>query len=121
VVLADDGPVYRAGMVRALDAHPRFDLVAVVEDGEAAVEAAILHAPDLAVLDLRMPGMDGIDACGCILAHVPRLPTRCVVLSAMEDEAVVGRAQAAGAVAYLFKSTSRTELCRALLRAGSTA
>lgn len=118
LVLADDSAVYRAGMVRAIRAHPELELVAEVESGEQAIATIIEREPDVALLDLRMPGMDGIEVCQRLRECDPQPRTRCLLLSAYVSPEVVRRAFEAGASGFLSKSASRREICAEALRVG---
>lgn len=108
VVVGDDHPIYRDGIVRALDTGDRTSVVAAVGDGYAALEAIREHLPDVALLDYKMPGLDGI-----AIAHAvtrDRLSTRVLLLSATTDGAVVYRAIQDGAAGYLSKEADRDEI-----------
>jgi DNA-binding NarL/FixJ family response regulator len=116
VVLADDHPVYRDGLAMMLRATGDIDVVAVAADGLEAVDAAGQHAPDVVVMDLRMPGLDGIEATRRILARSPR--TGVLVLTMYEDDDSVFAAMRAGARGYLLKGANRQEIVRAVASIG---
>ncbi len=118
VVLADDSDVYRDGMARAIRAHEGLDLVGEVDGGEAALAAIIELEPDVALLDLRMPGLDGLEVCQRVRAAEPLPTTRVMLLSAYVDDAVVERALEVGAAAYLSKAASRRDICAEAIRVG---
>ncbi len=105
VIVADDHPLYRDGIARALAAGGEFDVVAEAGDGAAALKAIRELEPDVAVLDVRMPGMDGIEVLAALVRHGPRVPV--VLLSAFEDAALARAGIEAGAAAYLAKSADR--------------
>jgi two-component system nitrate/nitrite response regulator NarL len=109
VLVADDHPLFRDAIVRAVRERPDFELVAEAADGRTALQAIREQRPDVAVLDLRMPDLDGLQ----IAAALRRdgVPTRVVLLSAFLDGAMVYRAVAAGAAAYLTKEADRGEVC----------
>jgi two-component system nitrate/nitrite response regulator NarL len=109
VLVADDHPLFRDAIVRAVRERPDFELVAEAADGRTALQAIREQRPDVAVLDLRMPELDGLQ----IAAALRRdgVPTRVVLLSAFLDGAMVYRAVAAGAAAYLTKEADRGEVC----------
>jgi two-component system, NarL family, nitrate/nitrite response regulator NarL len=113
LVLADDHPVYRSGLVDAIAQRPEFALVAACAGGREAHDAILAHRPDAALLDVRMPDLDGIAILEAIRAA--GATTRVLFLSAYEDGALVHRALSAGASGYLSKDTDRDEICDALL------
>jgi two-component system nitrate/nitrite response regulator NarL len=113
VVVGDDHPVYRDGVVRALANSGRTEVVAAVGDGQGALEAIRQHEPDVALLDYKMPGLDGI-----AIAHAvarDHLPTRVLLLSASTEGAVVYRAIQDGAAGYLSKESDRDDIVAAVM------
>ena len=109
VFVADDHPVFRDGLIRALRSRPEFELVGESSDGRGALEALRELQPDVALLDVKMPGLDGPS-----IAHAlrrDRLPTRVVLISAHAPSELVYRAISLGAAAYLSKEASREEIC----------
>lgn len=109
VLVADDHPVFRDGLVRALRTRSEFEVVAEVGDGRAALDEIRRSAPEVALLDVKMPGIDGLR-----LAHAiarDKLPTRVVLVSAHATPEVVYRAISLGAAAYVSKEASREEIC----------
>ena len=108
VLLAEDHPVVRNGLVELLGSEPDIEIVAAVGDGAAAVAALGDHDPDIVLLDLTMPEMDGIEATRIVLEHRP--DTRVVILTASADREQMLRAVDAGALGYLLKDASPTEL-----------
>ncbi len=112
VVLIDDTPDIRLLLRVALEANGQFNVVGDASDGQRGVEVARRERPDLVVVDLAMPVMDGIET----LAHIRReLPdTRAVVLSAFDSERMAERAAAAGADAYLQKGISANRIVSAI-------
>ena len=117
VLIADDHPLVRDGLVRALTDDGRFAVVGEADDGHRAVALAEQLTPDLTVLDVRMRGLDGIQAMTEITEQRP--DARVVLLSAFDDEVVVKTALAKGAAGYLTKETDRDVLCDALARAAA--
>lgn len=113
VFVADDHPVYREGIVRAVKERPDLDLVGEAGDGREALEAIKRLRPDVALLDIRMPGFDGIQ----VLAALRRdsLPTRVVFVSAFMEAELAYRTVAEGAKGYLSKAAARTEICDAVV------
>ncbi|GLZ51930.1 putative nitrate/nitrite response transcriptional regulatory protein NarL [Actinomycetospora sp. NBRC 106378] len=112
VVVADDHEMYRDGVVRALTGSGWIDVVGEADDGEAALAAIVEHRPDVALVDHRMPGLDGTE----IVRRAARdgLATRIVVLSAFTDATLVYGAIEEGAAGYLPKETRRRELVEAV-------
>lgn len=112
ILLADDHTVMRSGMRLLLEQQPDFDVVAEAENGREAVELASKHHPEIAVLDVGMPQLNGIEATQQITANEPR--TQVVILSMHSDEAYVLRALKAGARAYILKNSTEADLIRAV-------
>jgi two-component system nitrate/nitrite response regulator NarL len=112
VLVADDHPVYREGVSRAVKSRPEFELVGEANNGRQALEMIRDLSPDVAVLDVQMPELQGSD----VLHAVKRdgLTTRIVLLSAHVDSDTVYRAVASGAGAYLSKESSRERICDAV-------
>ncbi len=115
VFVADDHPIYREGLVGALKRRPEIEVVGEASEGRDALEQIRELAPEVAVLDLAMPGLTGFE----ILNAIRRdgLPTRVVVLSASTDSDAVFKAVAEGALAYVPKESSRDDVCEAILAA----
>jgi two-component system nitrate/nitrite response regulator NarL len=113
VVVGDDHPMYREGVVRAMRDSGRIEIVAEVGDGRSALTAIREHRPAVALLDYRMPELDGL----AVVAAVARdgLPTHVLLLSATEDPATVYEALAAGAAGYLTKESDRDEIVAAVI------
>lgn len=110
LLIVDDNDAYRAGMVRAADAHAGIDLVAEADGGMAALDAIARHQPDVALVDLRMPSVDGLEVCRGALAMNPSVETRVVILSAATETGLREEALEAGAVAFLTKDLPRKEI-----------
>jgi two-component system, NarL family, nitrate/nitrite response regulator NarL len=115
VVVADDHPLFRAGMVRALEEDPRFAVVGEAADGPTAEALIVERAPALAVIDLRMPGRDGLELLARLRHHEP--PVAIVLLSSYTDPPLVHSAMDAGAAAYVAKDSDREEILTVLLDA----
>lgn len=113
VVVGDDHPVYRDGVVRALDNSGRTQVVAAVGDGHAALDAIRLHTPDVALLDYKMPGVDGIGVAHAVARD--HLKTRVLLLSATTEGSLVYRAIQDGAAGYLSKESDRDEIVAAVV------
>lgn len=120
ILIADDHPVVRAGLRGLLDSVADFQVVAEAADGLAAVAQAQAHQPDVALLDLRMPGLDGTGAAVQIRAACPG--TQVLILSTYEADRDIQAALRAGARGYLLKDTPPDDLFRAIraVAAGQT-
>ena len=112
VVVADDHPVFRDGLHMTLDDEPDIDVVAAVADGDAAVAAAASGAADVVLMDLRMPGVGGIEATTRIAADNPS--TSVIVLTMSDDDDSVFAALRAGARGYLLKEADADDILRAV-------
>jgi DNA-binding NarL/FixJ family response regulator len=113
VLLADDHAMLRSGMRAIFDTQPDLDCVAEVADGRAAVAEVARLRPDVAVLDIRMPKLDGLAATEQILAD-PGNRTKIVVLTTYDSDEYVYRALRAGASGFLLKSLPPEELISAI-------
>ncbi|WP_460625012.1 response regulator transcription factor [Kitasatospora kifunensis] len=115
VVVADDHPIFREGIARGLQLSGEITVLAEAEDGEAALGAIREHSPDVALLDYRLPKLDGIAVVHAVVRD--QLPTRALLLSATTDSAVVFRAIQEGAAGFLAKEAKRSEIVQAVLKA----
>lgn len=120
LLLADDHTLVRAGLRALLDGMDNVATVIEAENGEQAVALALDHAPDIALLDITMPGLNGLQAAERIRAKVPH--TRVIILSMHAAEEYVNRALAIGVSGYLLKDAATLELQAALdaVAAGQT-
>ena len=114
IMVADDHPIVRDGIVSLVAAEKDLQLVAQAADGVKAVELLKKHLPDVLLLDLRMPGGDGLEVIEQI--QKLRLPTRVIVLTTFENEQDIHQALKSGARGYLLKDTPRPELLTAIHR-----
>lgn len=112
ILLADDHTVVRRGLRLLLEGQPEFSVVAEAADGKQAVDAAEAAKPDVVVLDIAMPNLNGIEAAQRILSVAPA--TAIVVLSMHADEGYVLRALKAGAKGYLLKDSAEGDLIEAI-------
>jgi len=112
-VVADDHPLYREGVVRALTASGRVDVVAEAEEGRAALAEIERLSPDVALLDYKLPGLDGVAIVHAVARD--RLPTRVLLLSAFTDSGLVYEALQTGAAGYLPKEARREQIVDAVL------
>ncbi len=121
VLIADDHPVVRDGLRSILETAPDLSLVGEARDGLEAVRLASELSPDVVLMDLRMPGMGGIEAIEQIKARDPRVSI--VILTTYDDDEFIVRGLRAGARGYLLKDTGREALFNAIrgARAGELA
>jgi two-component system response regulator NreC len=112
ILLADDHNVMRRGLKLLLESQPEFTVVAEAADGRQAVEQAEATSPDVAVLDIAMPNLNGIEAAQRIISQRPH--TAVVILSMHSDEGYVLRALKAGAKGYLLKDSAEGDLIEAI-------
>jgi len=112
VLCADDHPLILDGVARLLEREPDMSLVAEASDGLEAVKAFQEHRPDVVLMDLQMPRLNGTDAICRIRELSPR--ARCVVLTTYSGDVQASRAFKAGAVGYLLKTMLRKELIRTI-------
>jgi DNA-binding NarL/FixJ family response regulator len=112
VLLADDHTIVRQGVRMCLEALGDIDVVAEAEDGQTAVQLALQLRPDVAVVDLTMPRLNGVDAIRQIKRDAPEVEV--VVLSVHDSEAYVVQALRAGAAGYVLKRNAATELVAAI-------
>jgi len=112
VLLADDHPVVRRGLAALLGTLEEFVVVGEAEDGEAAVRETQLTRPDVVLMDVRMPGVDGVEATRRIRKAVPE--TAVLVLTMYEDDATVFTAMQAGAQGYLLKGAEQDDIADAI-------
>jgi len=112
VLLADDHPVYRLGLRALLDSVDGYQVVGEAEDGAAAVRAACDLLPDVVVMDLQMPEMDGIEATRRITVEAPTVAV--LVLSYSDEDESVLEAMRAGARGYVLKEAGRDAILRAI-------
>jgi two-component system nitrate/nitrite response regulator NarL len=113
VVVADDHPVYRSGVVRALKESGTVRVVAEATDGRAALAAIREHQPAVALLDYKMPELDGLDVVNAVTRD--GLPTHIILLTAFDDAPLVYKALAAGASGYLTKESDSDEIVAAIV------
>ena len=116
VLIADDHPVVRTKLQGMLDGKPEFEVLGEAENGEAAVELAGRLSPEVVLMDLRMPGMDGgVAATARIRKEAPK--TNVLVLTTSDSGADILRAVEAGATGYVLKDAPREQLYGAILAA----
>jgi DNA-binding NarL/FixJ family response regulator len=117
VLVADDHAGYRDGVARLIDAHPGLTVVGVAAEGAQALELIADLQPDVALLDVRMPGHSGIEVCR-LLHESGRAPaTRILLITGTPDPVLSARAAEAGAIGLIGKETSPRLICEQLLAA----
>jgi DNA-binding NarL/FixJ family response regulator/DNA-binding SARP family transcriptional activator len=114
VMLVDDHPMWRVGVRALLDRDDRTTVVGEAENGPSAVETALALRPDVILMDLHLPGIDGAEATRQITAQLPSC--RILMLSASGEETDVATAVSAGAVGYLLKSGTASDVVDAVVR-----
>jgi len=116
VLVVDDHAVIRDGIAAILEPHDDLLVVGEAEDGDSAVRLAVELRPDVVLMDLRMPGVDGTEATTRITALSPA--PRVLVLTTYDSDGDITRAMAAGAIGYVLKDIRRGALLEAIRRAG---
>jgi DNA-binding NarL/FixJ family response regulator len=117
VLLVDDEELVRSGLRLILSTEPDLDVVAEAADGEQALAMAELHQPDVVMLDIRMPGLDGIEVARRLAASGS--PARVVVLTTFDNDEYVYGALQAGASGFLLKDAPATQLVSAIRAAAA--
>ncbi|HKE78514.1 MAG TPA: response regulator [Solirubrobacteraceae bacterium] len=112
VLVVDDSPVFRRGMGRAVQGHAGLELIGEAEGGHAALEAIERLRPDVVLLDLRMPDLDGFG----VLERMRESESRVLIVSASLDDEIERAVRAAGAAGCVSKDSPRAEICAAALR-----
>lgn len=112
MLLVDDHPVVRRGLAALLGTLEDFEVVGEAADGESAVREAQLTKPDVVLMDVRMPGMDGVEATRRIRKAVPEVAV--LVLTMYNEDATVFTAMQAGAQGYLLKGAEQDEITDAI-------
>ena len=113
VLVADDHPLYREGVVRALSASGQVEIVAEVADGREALERIQEHRPDVALLDYKLPDLDGVAVTNAVIRD--KLPTRVLLVSAFTDSGIVYQALETGAAGFVSKEARREQIVDAVL------
>jgi DNA-binding NarL/FixJ family response regulator len=116
VLVVDDSPVFRRGMARAVQIHAGLELAGEAGSGAAALGAIARLAPDVVLMDLRMPDLDGLTVLERLRETEPRPSCRVLIVSASLDEEIERAATVAGAAGCVGKELSRADICAAALR-----
>ena len=112
VLLADDQSIVREGISSLLLLQPDIEVVGEAENGKVAIEQCLLLQPDVVLMDIRMPVMDGIAAIKTLTKQAPEI--KILVLTTFDDDRYISQAIAFGAQGYLLKDTPSTELSQAI-------
>jgi two-component system response regulator DevR len=112
IVIADDHAVVRMGLKALLSQQVDLHVVGEASTGEEAIQQATLHRPDLVIMDIRMPGLSGIDACRKITKQLPDI--RVILLTSYAEDELLFAAIRAGAVGYVLKRLGTTDLIHAI-------
>lgn len=113
VVVADDHPVFQAGLRTLVEETPSLSLAGAANDGEEAVAVCAAVRPDVVLMDIRMPGVSGVEATRRIVAAAPR--TAVLMLTMLEDDTSLFAAMRAGARGYVLKGAAGEDIVRAVL------
>ena len=112
VLLVDDQSIVREGLASLLQTKPDLEIVGEAENGRVAVERSLALKPDIVLMDIRMPVMDGIAAIRVLSQEAPKI--KVLVLTTFDDDDYVAQAMACGAKGYLLKDTPSEELAQAI-------
>lgn len=116
ILIVDDHEVVRLGLRALLDRHPDFSVVDEAGTAREALQKALLHRPDVVVMDIRLPGRSGIDACRDIASQLP--DTRVIMLTSYAEDELLFDAIEAGACGYVLKQIGSDDLIRAIEAVG---
>ncbi len=116
ILIVDDHEVVRLGLRALLDRHPDFTVVDEASTAREALQKALLHRPDVVVMDIRLPGRSGIDGCRDIVSQLP--DTRVIMLTSYAEDELLFDAIEAGACGYVLKQIGSDDLIRAIETVG---
>ncbi len=111
--IVDDHPLFRQGLRQAVEDDARFELVGEAADGRTAIKSILTMSPDLAVLDINLPDISGLEVAGSLRAE--NCPTKLVFLTMLKDEAAFNHAMNIGAQGYLLKDSAVMEITNCLI------
>src|SRR4030067_327997 len=117
IVLVDDHEVVRLGLKSLLERHPQFDVVGEAGSAREAMEQVASLKPDVVVMDIRLPGTSGIEACEQIVAQYPN--TKVIMLTSYAEDEMLFSAIRAGASGYILKQIGSDDLVKALEAVGA--
>jgi DNA-binding NarL/FixJ family response regulator len=113
ILIADDQTLFRSGLARLLEEDPRIEIVGLAADGQDAVEKAAALEPDLVLMDLKMPNLDGVEATAKILAAHPEI--KILILTTFDADSFVLQALRAGASGYVLKNSQAEAIVSSIL------
>ncbi len=116
ILIVDDHEVVRLGLRSLLDRHPDFEVVAEAASGREALEKVEAYQPDVVVLDIRLPGMSGVEVCQYITDHFPNV--KVIMLTSYAEDEMLFAAIRAGAAGYVLKQIGGDDLIRAIEAVG---
>lgn len=116
IIIVDDHEVVRLGLRALLDRHPNFSVVDEAGSAKEAVQKVLQHRPEIVVMDIRLPGGNGIEACREIVAQSPE--TKVIMLTSFAEDDMLFEAIAAGAAGYVLKQIGGDDLVRAIESVG---
>ncbi|MCJ7624954.1 MAG: response regulator transcription factor, partial [Anaerolineaceae bacterium] len=116
ILLVDDHEVVRLGLKALLEHHPHFEVIAEASSAKEALEQTGSHRPDIVLMDIRLPGTSGIEACELIIRDYPE--TKVVMLTSYAEDEMLFSAIRAGASGYVLKQIGGDDLIRALESVG---
>jgi two-component system nitrate/nitrite response regulator NarL len=117
IVVVDDSPLYRGVLCTILENEPNLQVVAEAGDGVYGIQAVKTHRPDVVLMDITLPVLDGIEATRKIKSEFPKV--KVIVLSMHDVESIAGAAYGAGACSCLTKGCSSKEIFQAIMTAGT--
>jgi len=112
ILIADDHQLFREGLINLLSDTPEIEVIAHAENGKVAVEEAIIHKPDIVIMDIGMPVLSGIEATAIIKSKMPDI--KVIALSMHSDKHYIKGMLEAGATGYLFKNCTHPQLIEAI-------
>ncbi|HIE39510.1 MAG TPA: response regulator transcription factor [Anaerolineales bacterium] len=116
ILIVDDHEVVRLGLRALLERHPDFNVVDEAATAREALQKALMHQPDVVVMDIRLPGRSGIEACQDIVAKLPE--TKVIMLTSYAEDGLLFDAITAGACGYVLKQIGTDDLIRAIETVG---